>query len=486
MKLKDVLQEINCQTVWGNLETEIHRIAYSSLKVRPGDLFVAIKGFAVDGNRFVPQALENGAAALLSERPRPEGVSRPWIQVSDAREALALCASNLFGHPSRDLILIGITGTKGKTTITYILESILKAAGHRPGVFGTINYRGPGITPSSGRTTPESSDLQAMMRTILDHGGSHSILEVSSHALELKRVVGTDFDAAVFTNLSGEHMDYHPTMEHYFEAKKKLFLPGRKNLMAVINLDDSWGERLKAEIPTGCITYGFKPEAMVRAESIELLEDGLAFAAKYPAGMINIQSPLLGIPNAYNTLAALATALMLNIPIPKILEGIRLCRGVPGRFEKIDNAKGLKIFVDYAHTDNALKNLLETAKALQHERIILVFGAGGDRDTEKRARMGEAAGRLADWSIITSDNPRSEDPMAIIAMVEEGITEAGSSRYEIIPDRRKAIAKALDMGQTGDVILIAGKGHEDYQILGPKVIHFDDREVVRELLEEKE
>jgi UDP-N-acetylmuramoyl-L-alanyl-D-glutamate--2,6-diaminopimelate ligase len=486
MRLHEVLAGISLKEVEGNPNAEIRGIAYSSLKVRPGDLFAAITGHITDGNRFVPQALEKGAAAVLSERPKPEDVSRPWVQVSDARQALALCADNLFGHPSSRLSVIGITGTKGKTTVTYILESILRAAGFLPGVFGTINYRGPGIEPSSGRTTPESSDLQAMMRTILDNGGTHCILEVSSHALELERVAGIAFNAAVFTNLSGEHMDYHPTMEHYFEAKKKLFLPGLKNVMAVINQDDAWGEKLRSEIRIGSITYGLKPGAMVRAEKTVLHENGVDLLVKYPAGTVNIHSPLIGKPNAYNTLAALATALMLNIPMPKILEGIELCKGVPGRFEKIENSRGLKIFVDYAHTDNALKNLLETARALEHERIIVVFGAGGDRDTTKRARMGEAAGLISDWAIITSDNPRSEDPMAIIAMVEEGVKAAGSSRYEIIPDRREAIRKALNMGRQGDIILIAGKGHEDYQILGPEVIHFDDREVVREILGERE
>jgi UDP-N-acetylmuramoyl-L-alanyl-D-glutamate--2,6-diaminopimelate ligase len=482
MRLEEVLQGIRPNKLWGEPRTEIRGVVYSSLKVRNADLFVAIKGHITDGNRFVPQALDKGASAILSEEPRPEGASFTWVQVADAREALALCADNIYGHPSRALTVVGITGTKGKTTITYILESILTAAGFSSGIFGTINYRGPGLEPSSGRTTPESSDLQALMRTILDHGGTHCVLEVSSHALELKRVAGIAFDAAVFTNLSGEHMDYHGTMEDYFAAKRKLFQPGPKKKMAVINLDDRWGRRLMEEIRLGTVTFGFSPDALVRVEKAEFHEEGCDISVKYPAGRITVRSPLIGRPNVYNTLAALSTALMLKIPVPKIQEGIRLCTGVPGRFEKIGNSLGLKIFVDYAHTDNALENLLETARALGHQRIIVVFGAGGDRDKSKRARMGEAAGRLSDWAIITSDNPRTEDPMAIIAMIEEGIKSAGGGGYEIIPDRKEAIRKALHMARKGDIILIAGKGHEDYQILGGKVIHFDDREVVRDII----
>lgn len=483
MRLKHLLEEVPAVRLTGDGSREIREIAYASQAVAPGSLFAALRGVKADGFDFVPEALAKGAAAVLSEREKPAALDTAWIQAADAREALALCSANFFGHPSRELKVTGITGTKGKTTTAYLLESILKAAGHRTGLLGTIQYRGPGLEVVASRTTPEAPDLQRMMRTLVDNRATHCVMEVSSHALDLKRPGGVDFDVAVFTNLSGDHLDYHRTMEDYFRAKLRLFTLGRRS-MAVVNADDEWGRKLMTHLAMGGITYGLAPSAMVRAEDYTFRDDGTRAAVKFPAGRLELDSRLLGKPNLYNILAAVAAALTLNIPAPAVKEGIRSLQGVPGRFEKIDNSRGLHIFVDYAHTDDALRNLLETARELSRGRVILVFGAGGDRDRSKRPRMGKAAGALADWSIITSDNPRSEDPLEIIRDIKAGIHNNGGERYEIEPDRRAAIRKALRQGREGDYILIAGKGHEDYQIIKDRVTHFDDAEIIREILRE--
>ncbi|MDH5466980.1 MAG: UDP-N-acetylmuramoyl-L-alanyl-D-glutamate--2,6-diaminopimelate ligase, partial [Candidatus Aminicenantes bacterium] len=324
-----------------------------------------------------------------------------------------------------------------------------------------------------------------LLSVMLAKGATHCVMEVSSHALELKRVVGIGFDVVAFANLSGDHLDYHQSMDRYFEAKKKLFFLNHKKRMAVVNRDDPWGQKLIAQLPAGAITFGIQPGAMVAAENINLTEKGIEALVKYPAGQLTLSSPLLGKPNLYNILASIAVALTLNLPVSSIKEGIASLKGVPGRFEKIDNCLGLHVFVDYAHTDDALRNLLETVREFNPRRIILVFGAGGDRDKTKRPRMGEAAGRLADWTIITSDNPRSEDPLAIISDIEAGIKKTGTKNYQIIPDRREAIEQALSLAAKGDYILVAGKGHEDYQIIKDKILHFDDAEVIQEILQKK-
>jgi len=485
MRLTDVLAGVTLQSINGNKTEDIQGIAYSSKNVRSGFMFAALKGMKTNGYEFVEGALLNGAVAVLSDRAKPEDFTKTWIQVPNTREALALCSANFYSHPSQKMKVIGITGTKGKTTITYLLEEILKKSRFTPGVIGTISYRGPDMNVSAERTTPEAPDLQRILCEMLAHGVTHCFMEVSSHALDLKRVTGIGFDIVVFVNLSGDHLDYHQTMEKYFEAKKKLFFLNHKKGRAVVNGDDPWGKKLISQLSTGVITYGLEPGTKVRGENFELNERGIKVSVKYPAGQLSVTSPFLGRPNLYNILASVAVALTLNLPISGIKEGIASLKGVPGRFEKIENSLGFQIFVDYAHTDDALKNLLETARDLNPKRTILVFGAGGDRDKTKRPRMGEAAGNLADWTIITSDNPRSEDPLAIISDIEKGIKKTGTQNYQIIPDRREAIAHALSIGEKEDTILVAGKGHEDYQIIKDKVIHFDDAEVIREILKEK-
>jgi UDP-N-acetylmuramoyl-L-alanyl-D-glutamate--2,6-diaminopimelate ligase len=487
MKLEDLLERVPGVSFNGNEKEEIQGIAYSSKDVKPGFLFAALKGERKDGFEFIAEALHNGAVAFLSEKPQPKNIEKTWIQASDAREALALCSANFYSHPSQKMKVVGITGTKGKTTITYLLEEILKKSNFLPAVIGTISYRGPHIKISAERTTPEAPDLQRMMAEMLTQGVTHCLLEVSSHALDLKRVQGIGFDIALFSNLSGDHLDYHHTMEKYFEAKKKLFFLNQKKITAVINFDDPWGKRLISELPSKIVTtYGLEPGSQVRGKNFKLTARGIELSAIHPAGELLVSSPLLGKPNLYNILASIAAALTLNISVPAIKEGIASLQGVPGRFEKIENSLGLHIFVDYAHTDGALKNLLETVRELNPKRIILVFGAGGDRDKTKRPRMGEVAGNLADRTILTSDNPRSEDPLAIIMDIERGIKKTGTRNYKIIPDREEAIEQALALAEKGDYILVAGKGHEDYQIIKNKVIPFKDADVIRLILEKKE
>jgi UDP-N-acetylmuramoyl-L-alanyl-D-glutamate--2,6-diaminopimelate ligase len=486
MKLKDVLEGLAVVANGGAETVEISGLAYNSKAVRPGVLFAALPGAARNGLDFVAEAVGNGAAAVLSSWPKPPAVSAAWVQVADARAALALAAANFYGHPSDRMKVVGVTGTKGKTTTTFILEEILRAAGAAPGLIGTIEYRRPGWKVDAPRTTPESSDLQALLRDFLGAGVSHCVMEVSSHALEQKRVWGVGFDVAVFTNLTGEHLDYHQTMEAYFEAKKKLFFLNHKKSTAVVNWDDPWGQKLVAELPMSTVTFGLEPAAIVRALKYVPSESGIDAQVTYPGGVMRVQSALVGRHNLYNLLAAIGAALALGIAAADIVKGIAALKGVPGRFQRVANRRGLQIVVDYAHTDSALENLLMTAREFKPRRVVLVFGAGGDRDRDKRERMGRVAARLADWTVLTSDNPRSEDPLAIIEAIEQGFAKEAVRAYEVEPDRRKAIARALATANKGDIVLIAGKGHEDYQIFKDRTIPFSDIEAVEEILRETE
>ena len=486
MKIQDILRDIPVLSTDITGQEEIRGVAYSSKDVQPGVLFAALKGEKKDGMDFVAEAEAKGASVVLSEWPKPQGVKAAWIRVADAREAMALAAAAFYGHPSMKLKIIGVTGTKGKTTTTYILEEIIKAAGFIPAVIGTVEYRGPGFRMKASRTTPEAPDLQKMLGEMVAADATHCLMEVSSHSLMQKRVCGVSFDLAVFTNLSGEHMDYHGSMENYFEAKKKLFFLNHKKSASVVNFDDPWGKKLISELPMRTITFGLEPEAIVRADKHLLTDQGMDIQVTYPGGRMEISSWLVGRHNLFNILAAIASALALGIPIEAIVRGVAILRGVPGRFEKIANNRGLHIIVDYAHTDNALLNLLETARDLKPRRLLLVFGAGGSRDKSKRERMGDVAARLADWSILTSDNPRAEVPRQIIVDIEKGFAKNAVTNYEVIEDRTEAIRKALSICKKGDTLLVAGKGHEDYQIFKDRTIHFSDHEVIASILEEME
>jgi UDP-N-acetylmuramoyl-L-alanyl-D-glutamate--2,6-diaminopimelate ligase len=482
VKLQGVLEGIPVVAGRGAEGVDISGIAYNSKAVKPGFLFAALPGAARNGMDFVAEAVGSGAAAVLSAWPKPPAVDTAWVQAADAREALALAAANFYGHPSDRMTVVGVTGTTGKTTTTFVLDEILRAAGAKTGLIGTIEYRRPGWRMAAPRTTPESSDLQALLRDFLDAGVSHCVMEVSSHALEQKRVWGVSYDVAVFTNLSGEHLDYHPTMEAYFEAKKKLFFLNHKKSTAVVNWDDPWGQKLVAELPMTTVTFGLEPAAIVRALKYAPSEAGIDTQVTYPGGVMRIQSALVGRHNLYNLLAAVGSALALSVAPADIVKGIAALKGVPGRFERVPNRRGVQIVVDYAHTDAALESLLMTAREFKPRRVILVFGAGGDRDRDKRERMGRVAARLADWTVLTSDNPRSEDPGDIIAAIEKGFVKEGARTYEVEPDRRKAIVRALATANKGDIVLIAGKGHEDYQIFKGRTVHFSDIEVIEETL----
>ncbi len=483
MILEDVLKGAPVLAWSGDPKTEITGLAYSSRDAAPGVLFAALKGEQRDGFEFVPQALERGAAAVLSDRPRPEGESVAWIQVFDPREVLALAAANFHGHPARRLKMIGITGTKGKTTLTYLLEAILEKAGFRTGIIGTISYRGPGFAEEAARTTPESPDLQRLLARMVEAGVTHCVMEVSSHALDRRRVSRIGFDVAVFTNLGGDHLDYHLTMEDYFAAKKRLFfLNDKPKRTAVVNDDDPWGRRLIAELPMTTIGYGTGPSALVRAERLRLDGQGIEALIRFPGGQVAVSSPLSGRHNLSNILAAFSAALALGLPATVIRDGIAAMSQVPGRFERVPSSLGFQVYVDYAHTEASLRSILETARDLRPARLLVVFGAGGDRDRGKRPRMGRAAGELADRIYLTSDNPRSEDPLAILREIEKGVVESGAKAYAVIPDRREAIVMALAEAKPGDIVVLAGKGHETYQLIGSERLPFSDVEVAREIL----
>ena len=492
--LRELVKGIEPLVITGSLDKEVYEIASDSRKVAKGYLFVAIKGSSHDGHNFIPTAQARGAVAIVHERGLPDRQKEPgitYIQVGDTQRALALLAARFYHHPSQQLPLIGITGTNGKTTISYLLGSILEAAGYKVGIIGTIAYRwGKGVRPA-GLTTPDALELQLMLHQMLKEGIDYGIMEVSSHALKLKRVDGCSFKLAIFTNLTGDHLDFHGTMEDYFNSKKRLFYDLNPS-QAIINQDDPWGQQLLAQLPPSMpfLTYGLSIPGRVtdiQAEQISCFMDGLSFLAQTPAVTIPIGSPLTGEHNIYNILAGVGAALCLNIAPEYIQQGIKNLKGVPGRFEKIDLGQEFAVVVDYAHTPDALENTLRGARELTNNRLITVFGCGGDRDRSKRPIMGKLAAYYSQFMIITSDNPRSEDPLKIIAEIEEGVRDLRQDKhtYEIVPQRKDAIYRAISLAQSGDIVIIAGKGHETYQIMGDKVIPFDDREIARAALQER-
>ncbi|MGH9433115.1 MAG: UDP-N-acetylmuramoyl-L-alanyl-D-glutamate--2,6-diaminopimelate ligase [Terriglobia bacterium] len=466
-------------------QLEIQSLAYDSRSVRPGSLFFAIQGKQADGHDFIPQALENGAAAIASERAAPEELKSRWIHAGKIRRALALASRNFFHHPDLSLQLIGVTGTSGKTTTVYLLHSILETAGIRAGLFGSIEYRFGPQTLAARNTTPESLDLLTYLHALRAAGGKAAVMEVSSHALDQERVWGIHFQAVVFTNLTGDHLDYHKDFEHYFAAKRRLFegLGTPPPELGVINGDDPWSAKLLEIQQPRQITYAVESSADYRVKQFNLGASGLHATLAAPGGKWEIESPLLGRGNLEDVLAAVATADGLGIPRESIQEGISRLRQIPGRFEKIDEGQPFLVFVDYAHKHDALKNVLKTARPLARGRLITVFGCGGDRDRTKRPLMGEAAGTLSDLVVLTSDNPRTEDPISIMNDVMVGLQKAGRP-YLTEMDRGAAIRKALEQARAGDVVVIAGKGHETYQVLKDRTIPFDDREVARAILRE--
>ena len=469
------------------VDADIRAVAYDSRRVTPGTLFFALQGEKEDGNRYVPDAVKRGAVAIASEQKRPSGTAEniAWIEMLPGaqRRVLASVAANFYGQPANALQLVGVTGTNGKTTTTYLIDSILRAARKKTGLIGTIGYRTPRGSRDAINTTPESLDLQQMFAEIRDEGGSAVVMETSSHALAMDRLWGCHFAAAVFTNLTRDHLDYHKTFEEYFAAKRRLFegTGAGPADAAIVNTDDPYGHSLEG-LAARTLTYGLKNGAQISTKKYELAFSGLEFTAQTPAGKIEVQSKLVGKINVYNILAAIGAGIALEIPNAAIERGIQELESVPGRFERIAEGQPFLVIVDYAHTDDALRNLILTARELCPEnRIITVFGAGGDRDRTKRPLMGEAAGNLSDMVVLTSDNPRSEDPLRIINDVLVGLQKAGK-KYRVEADRGKAIEIALDEAQPGDIVLLAGKGHETYQVLKEGTIDFDDRQVARQML----
>ncbi len=487
MRLKQLIDGMEIVDFQGDPDLEITNIAYDSRAIGPGALFVALKGHAQDGHHFIEDAISKGALAVVLELPlRPSafpsenGVA--MIQVPDSREALSRLAVRFFDSPFKLMNLIGITGTNGKTTTAYILESILLAAGRKPGVIGTINYRFSGYVREAPVTTPESLDLMHILREMADSAVSDVVMEVSSHSLDQGRVRGCPFRVAIFTNISRDHLDYHRSMEAYFEAKTLLFKPLAQQgagdpAKAVINADDPRGKELIKLTDAQVMTYGMGKKCDVRAEEVNVSREGLTAKLITPKGEAEIGSALIGEFDIYNIMAAAAGALSMGIDLKSICSGLRLPKGVPGRLEQVRNKRALALVVDYAHTPDALLKALSAVRLLTEGRVLTVFGCGGDRDKGKRRSMGRVAGRQSDMVFITSDNPRTEDPGAIAAQIEEGVIESGSKDYILDLDRENAIQRAVKMANNGDLVLIAGKGHETYQIIGKEKKAFDDRVV---------
>ncbi len=488
LKLSEVLQGAEASIPAAVQELEIRQVACDSRKVKPRALFFALHGAKADGNTFIHDAVSRGAAVIASEAPAPAYIpsSVAWIQVREARKALAIAAANFFGHPANVLQLVAVTGTNGKTTTTSLVDAIVKASGAKTGLFGTIAYHTPLGEYPAPNTTPESVDLQGFLAEIRDAGGKFAVLEASSHSLAMDRLWGCHFAAAVFTNLTREHMDYHKTFEDYFAAKKRLFEGTGAGApeVAVLNMDDEYGKRLTG-LAKKSLTYGLESDAEITTKKFQLTFNGLTFTAQTPNGKVQVASSLVGRINVYNILAAIGAAQALGFSNEIIESGIRSLGSVSGRFQRIDLGQPYFVVVDYAHTDDALENLIRTARELNPKgRIITLFGCGGGKDRTKRPVMGEVTGRLSDLTILSSDNPRTEDPLKIISDIIVGLQKT-SGKYLIEPDREKAIGVAMDEARAGDIVLLAGKGHENSQILADATLEFDDRDKARAALRER-
>jgi UDP-N-acetylmuramoyl-L-alanyl-D-glutamate--2,6-diaminopimelate ligase len=488
LKLRDLFVGTEANIPPSAQEMEIRQVACDSRKVQPRALFFALHGSKADGNTFIRDAVSRGAVAIASEESAPAAIpsSVAWIEVREARKALAVTAANFFGHPAQALQLVAVTGTNGKTTTTSLIDAIIIASGAKTGLFGTIAYHTPLGEYPAPNTTPESVDLQGFLAEIRDAGGKFGVLEASSHSLAMDRLWGCHFDAAVFTNLTREHMDYHKTFEDYFAAKKRLFegTGAGAPAVAVTNADDEYGKRLTG-LAKKTVTYGLESDADITTKKFQLTFNGLTFTAQTPNGKVQVASPLVGRINVYNILAAIGAAQALGLSNEVIETGIRGLESVSGRFQRIDLGQPFFVVVDYAHTDDALENLIRTARELNPKgRIITLFGCGGGKDRTKRPVMGEVTGRLSDLTILSSDNPRTEDPLKIITDVIVGLQKT-NGKYLIEPDREKAIGVAMDEARSGDIVLLAGKGHENYQILADRTLEFDDRDVAKRALRER-
>ena len=472
----------------GLLGGNVNGIAYDSRKVAEGYIFFAFSGAKTDGAQFASQAIQKGALAIVSDRPIPGGFHGPWLQVEQGREALAMAAKNFYNHPDERIVLTGVTGTNGKTTSTSLINAMLQAAGKITALIGTIEYQLAGKILPAVNTTPESLDLFRMFAELEQLGGTHATLEASSHALDLGRIYAMNFHTAAYTNFTRDHLDYHQTMEAYFAAKQLLFKPrsAPPPRFAVVNADDEQVRLLEFAPETEAVWYSMHrvPPAngtWIRAEDIHSSFDGLQFNIVNGTHRFAVESPLVGHINVYNILLAAASALTLGLSEAHIQKGLLQLERVPGRFERVEEGQPFMVVVDYAHTDDALRNVISVARNMKPKRIITLFGCGGDRDRSKRPLMGMAAGELSDFVVLTSDNPRSEDPLAIMNDAMVGLRRFDTN-YVAEPDRERAIRKAIEGAGPGDVVILAGKGHETYQILRDGPIPFDDREVARRVL----
>jgi UDP-N-acetylmuramoyl-L-alanyl-D-glutamate--2,6-diaminopimelate ligase len=486
-----LLDALPDKTVLGRLPASVSGLCYDSRRVEPGALFVAVPGLRQDGRQFIPEALRRGAAAVVAEGPDPPEAARTArILVPSAREALARLADAYYGRPSREMVLVGITGTNGKTTTSYLVDALLRAAGHRTGLIGTIQYRIGDESLPAGQTTPEAVELQDLLARMRRRGVTAAAMEASSHALALHRVDGLAFDVAVFTNLTQDHLDFHGTLEEYRRAKARLFRllasGGKPRPTAVINVDDPAGPGMVAGLDLPTLGFGLSPRAEIRPEAWTSGADGIRMRVATPAGPVEIESRLVGEHNVMNLLGAAGVGVALGLAPSLMGPALAGVAAVPGRFERVEAGQPFLVVVDYAHTPDALERVLATGRKLVTPpgRLAVVFGCGGDRDRGKRPQMGTIAARAADRVWVTSDNPRSEEPQAIIREIVTGLTGAGEPPHGCVvePDRRAAIEAALAWAAPGDVVVIAGKGHETYQIVGSQVLPFDDRAVAREAL----
>ena len=488
MQLKELIKHMPVAGVEGSLDREVAGLTYDSRRVQPGMVFIAIPGGQADGHDYINTAISRGASAIICERNGFSSSRATKIKVPDAREAMARVAATYYRHPSTKLQVIGVTGTNGKTTVAFIMKEILEAAGIKTGLLGTVRYEiGDRVIPAH-RTTPEALETQQMMAQMVLSGCQACVMEVSSHALEQKRVSGIEFDVAIFTNLTQDHLDYHGTMENYLAAKQKLFTKtanGSKRGTVVINIDDANGAKLAEESDVAVkFTYGIRGAARLRATKIQLGAEASHFTIEGPDQSFACKLPLIGRHNIYNALAATSAALALAVDVKKIQSAFAKMTPVPGRLESVSCGQPFNVFVDYAHTDDALHNVLTTLREITKGRLLLLFGCGGSRDTGKRAKMGAVAAEHADFTLITSDNPRRESPAAIAAQIEEGFRSVKATDYAVELDRKRAIAEILSRAQPGDTVLLAGKGHETYQEFEDTVVPFDDRVFAREALED--
>jgi UDP-N-acetylmuramoyl-L-alanyl-D-glutamate--2,6-diaminopimelate ligase len=485
MQVRALLTELDAPSVVGDAERDVVGLAYHSREVRPGYLFAAIRGRQHDGHAFIDEAIAHGAVAVLVDRPLAPRPGVTWIRVADSRRALAAAAAVFFGHPSRRLRVIGVTGTNGKGATTHLIEAILRRAGQRCGIIGTMGIVVDGVTAPGDRTTPEAPELQAALRGMADRGCGYAAVEVASHALALERVAGTRFEIGVFTNLTRDHLDFHGSMEAYRAAKARLFAMVEPSGWAVLNADDPAAAVMRRVSRAPVLTYGLHAPADVRGRDVALDLQGSTFVAETPQGTVRVRLRLAGAFNVANALAALAVGLTQGVPLETMAEALGAVPGIPGRFEAVHAGQPFAVIVDYAHTPDGLENVLRAARAITAGRLIVVFGCGGDRDRTKRPLMGRIAAEWGDVVVVTSDNPRGEEPLAIIAEICPGVERGAKGRaveIHVEPDRRRAIQLALAAARPGDLVMIAGKGHETYQELRGVKYPFDDRQVVRELL----